>query len=69
MTQLGRSQVEGLAQHLASLLLRPIVGLGPPPFVLDILIAHVALGGLLRSPVGFALLGFAPDRAPLAIIH
>ena len=68
MTQL----VEGPVQHLASLLPRPAIEREPPfvlVLVLHILIAHVALGGPLSSLVGLALLGFAPNRAPLAIIH
>lgn len=48
-------------QHLASLIPRSVVGL-ELPFVLDIVTDP------LNFPMGYALLGFGPNRAPPAII-
>ena len=52
----------GRFQHLASLIPRSVVGL-EPPFPPDI------VTGPLNSPKGYALPGFEPNRAPLAIIR
>jgi hypothetical protein len=49
-------------QHLANLIPRSVVRL-ELPFVLHIVI------GPLNFPMGYALLGFGPNRAPLVIIH
>ena len=64
---LGRFQLEWSVPHLASLHLIPrsVVRL-ELPFVL--LHLHIVIGPH-HFPMEYALLGFAPNRAPLAIIH